>query len=287
MKTLTRFMFRKLRKLATPYLKSHEMFTTSMVFSDSAIAWEPAAEKVVVLAPHMDDETLGCGGTLRKHVNAGAKVTVAFLTDGSQGSPELAGLRGEQRARKEEQIAMLRKDEARKACDTLGLKDLVFFDARDGRLAETPDVATKLRRLLESIKPEIVYLPFFLEEHADHRAVSAILLEATACSALRFQCMGYEVWTPLFPNCAVRIDETLEIKKRAIAQYHSQLADLDYLHAVLGLNAYRSAMFKDRGSRYAESFYSVPLSDYRELFQTYLADSPAQVTGRHDIPTEV
>ncbi len=84
--------------------------------------------------------------------------------------------------------------------------------------------------------------------------------------------MGYEVWTPLFPNCLVRIDSTVETKKQALQEYRSQLEQCDYLHASIGLNAHRSAgLINPPGARggYAEAFYAAPLAEYREQFTAY------------------
>ena len=116
-----------------------------------------------------------------------------------------------------------------------------------------------------------MYLPFYLEEHADHRAASKVLLDAVAGTDLQFQCFGYEVWTPLFPNCLVRIDRTMPLKKDALAQYASQLAEADYLHACVGLNAHRSAGLLDARNGYAEAFQVSSLAAYRELYNTYCA----------------
>ncbi len=114
-----------------------------------------------------------------------------------------------------------------------------------------------------------MYLPFFLEEHPDHRAASALLAAALHGTGMDFRCHGYEVWTPLFPNCLVRIDETIEIKRRAIGHYQSQLADADYLHTALGLNAYRSSALANGACRYAEAFCAVTLAQYLEMFRAY------------------
>jgi LmbE family N-acetylglucosaminyl deacetylase len=145
----------------------------------------------------------------------------------------------------------------------------VFLDAEDGRLGATPGLGEALRAALAAARPDIVYLPFFLEEHPDHRAVSVLLAEAVSGAGMSFRCHGYEVWTPLFPNCLVRIDATVEAKRRAIAHYQSQLAQANYLHTALGLNAYRSSALADGECRFAEAFYAVSLAQYLELFQAY------------------
>lgn len=270
MKPLTKALLRQFAKAGRPYLESYGLLRTSKVFNTSCLVWEPGAERVVVLAPHMDDETIGCGGTLARHARAGAAITVVFLTDGRQGGgPRLKNLRGEELKAEEQRLIATRKAEAQRALQQLGVQSTVFLDVEDGALAHDSSAAPRLRAILERERPELVYVPYFLEQHADHLAASTILLDATRDGGPRFQCLGYEVWTPLFPNCFVRIDEVVEQKKQALAEYRSQLEQTDYMHSGLGLNAYRSAAFNGNYGRFAEAFCSVSLEQYRALFNAY------------------
>lgn len=262
---MTKLLLATLSRPARPYLRAHGLLQVTKPFARSALVWEPGRERVVVLAPHMDDEVIGCGGTLARHVACGAEVTVVFLTDGRRGG----------RLDPEEQaqglsLTAVRKREAHAALADLGISaPPLFLDAEDGRLGVTTALETRLRQLLLATQPQIVYLPFLLEEHPDHRAVSALLARAVSGTSLDFLCHGYEVWTPLFPNCFVRIDTTIEIKRKALLRYRSQLADTDYLHAALGLSAYRSNAFIDRSCRYAEAFCALALPNYLELCDAY------------------
>lgn len=274
MKILTKVLLKRLSRAARPYLKSSGLLQVSGVYNHSAMVWEPGAEKVLVLAPHMDDETIGCGGTLVLHARRGAQITVMFLTDGRSGSSEINTLYGEERERREKELIEIRTTEARTALQRLGVNRMICLDAEDGALSQCAWAAEKLRDVLRKLQPDIVYLPFYLEEHADHRAASQVLLDAAAGTSLEFQCMGYEVWTPLFPNCLVRIDDSIEVKKQALQEYSSQLLQCDYLHASIGLNAHRSAgLMNAPGSKggYAEAFYATPLRQYREQFETFRA----------------
>jgi LmbE family N-acetylglucosaminyl deacetylase len=272
MKQLTKVLLKRLSRAARPYLQSSGLLQVSGVYNHSAMVWQPGAEKILVLAPHMDDETIGCGGTLALHAQRGAQITVVFLTDGRNGSSEVNTLYGEQRERRQRELIELRTTEARAALQRLGVHRMICLDAEDGALGQCDWAAEKLREVLLKHQPEIVYLPFYLEEHPDHRAASRVLLDAAAGTSLQFQCMGYEVWTPLFPNCLVRIDSTVETKKQALQEYCSQLKQCDYLHASIGLNAHRSAGLINppgvQGS-YAEAFYATPLSQYREQFTAF------------------
>jgi N-acetylglucosamine malate deacetylase 1 len=262
MRSLSNWLFRAANRAARPYLKTYGLLQTVKIFNRSALVWEPAAEKVLVLAPHMDDEVIGCGGTLAKHTARGASVTVVFLTDGAtDASP------GEQSAAA---ISATRTQEARNALAVLRVQRSEFLGARDGSLASTPELVQKLRTILTSDRFDLVYLPFFLEEHPDHRAASQRLLDATRDLVSPMRCLGYEVWTPLFPNCLVNIDATMPVKRQALEQYRSQLAGIDYTHTQFGLNAYRSAAFLGGTCRYAEAFCALSLPEYRDMHQAYL-----------------
>jgi LmbE family N-acetylglucosaminyl deacetylase len=269
MNPLIKVLLKRLSRAARPYLQSSGLLQVSGVYNRSAMVWQPGAEKTLVLAPHMDDETIGCGGALALHAQRGAQITVVFLTDGRNGSSEVNTMYGEERERRQQDLIELRTTEARAALRRLGVNRMVCLDAEDGALDKCEWASEKLRDVLLRQRPEIVYLPFYLEEHPDHRAASRVLLDAVAGTPLQFQCMGYEVWTPLFPNCLVPIDATVEVKKQALQEYRSQLKQCDYLHASIGLNAHRSAGLM-KGS-YAEAFYATSLSQYRELFERFSA----------------
>jgi N-acetylglucosamine malate deacetylase 1 len=264
MRSLSKFLLNGFNRAARPYLKTYGLLQTAKVFNRSALVWEPAAESVLVLAPHMDDEVIGCGGTLAKHVARGASITVAFLTDGAAGGAVAAG------DGPGASLIGTRKREAHHALATLGIRHCEFLDAPDGHLMSTPPLAERLRAILLSGRFELVYLPFFLEEHPDHRAASRILLDATRGTDLHLQCLGYEVWTALFPNCLVNIDDTVQLKREALSHYRSQLAEADYIHTQFGLNAYRSAAFLGGSCRYAEAFCALSLEQYRDLHDAYL-----------------
>jgi LmbE family N-acetylglucosaminyl deacetylase len=251
---------RRVRSLRT-------LMRDSSIFTQQASLCEPGNGKVVVLAPHMDDETLGCGGTIARHVQAGAQVTVIFLTDGRHGGPSPAGMTGCECDAGPRDIIEIRKHEAQCAAKILGVRSILFLDAEDTRLHLDTRVPKLLRDILGRERPDCVYLPSFLENHADHRATSGALLAAVAGTRFEFECRSYEVWTPLFPNRVVNIDATMELKKRALACYRSQLAQTDYLHAAIGLNAHRSLALGGMAGQFAEAFHALPLAEYLRLYR--------------------
>ncbi|NLF01949.1 MAG: hypothetical protein GX601_13330 [Anaerolineales bacterium] len=199
-------------------------------FSHPRVIALPPGQRVLVLSPHPDDETIGVGGTLLKHHQAGCQVTVAVLTDGA------AGALGRQRI----EVTSRRQAEARAAAQVLGVDRLIFEDVPDAGLADMDPA--RLRALLEETAPDLVYLPFFLDNHPDHRALTPLLARALRGASLDFACCAYETWSPVAPNILVDISETLAGKQEALACYRSQLETRDYTRMVAAMAVYRGAL---------------------------------------------
>ena len=265
MSFIKQFVLGRLIRRARPYLRSFGVMQTAKL--KPALVWEPGGKRVLVLAPHFDDESIGCGGALAKHSNNGAHVTVVFMTDGSTGSKQLREAAGIDLREQEQALSATRKQEAQQALKTLGIQAVHYLDVAETQLASTKEIQQRLRQILLATKPEVVYVPFFLEEHPDHVATNQVLFDSAANTGLSFMCCGYEVWTPLFPNCLVDITDVREVKQQAIAHYTSQLKDLDYQHMAFGLNAYRAGALLANNSGYAEAFFMAPLPVYRSLYK--------------------
>lgn len=234
-----------------------------------AVAGAPAACKVLVLAPHMDDEVFGCGGTLAQSVRGGSEVVVAYLTDGSKGyaqGPALELSAIEVRAM-QAQLIGTRKEEARQAARLLGLHELLFLDLPDGSLTVTPETVTRLSEVLRRVKPDVVYLPFLTDTHPDHWMTNCLFIEAAqrAHLAPTLACWGYEVWAPVVANTIVDITDTIEVKQQAMHAFVSQIGHYDYPRVITGLNQYRSIQHQGRG--FAEAFYVVEYALYRGLYK--------------------
>lgn len=229
--------------------------------------------RVMVLAPHMDDEVVACGGTLRKHVLTGAKVTIVFLTDGRAGDPTLRdrNLTATQRRRAEEALSQRRKQESRQAANILGYDDLVFLDRPDGDLTTDVDTKQRIGLLLEQRQPQLIYLPCPLELHPDHWVASRLFAQVVAEGGPEFVpdivCRAYEAWTPLLPNRLVDITDVFDLKMQALQQFASQLEHVDYVRTTSGLNAFRSVTQDGRG--FVEAFYEGTAAQHAQLIQRY------------------
>ena len=203
------------------------------------------AGRILVISPHPDDESLGCGGTIRTHVEMGDAVKVVFLTSGESGGHEVPP----------DQAGPLREKEARRACEILGVDAIEFWQEPDGALRVSRHVVDRLVALIESDRPGTVFVTHPDEDHADHRAAAELVEAAIARSSPRPKVFQYEVWTPLQRiDRVVDISDVIDIKASAIRAHESQCAVLGFEPAFLGLARYRGEMHSWPGGPYAEVF---------------------------------
>ena len=201
--------------------------------------------RVLVIAPHPDDETLGCGGTLAR-LSADCDIHVLLVTNGDGGGELPPG------------TSETRQAEMASAVRTLGIaNEVIHFDAPDGRFEDTPAFRSLLAALVDRLDPDWVFLPWIGDTHADHARISAAatgLLERSHVQALLY----YETWTPVPATHVVDITATLETKKAALLCHETALKYGNYMHAVVGLNAYRALYLPPGEPKWAEAFAVTP-----------------------------
>ena len=241
-----------------------------------ALIERPRARRVLVFAPHADDESIGCGGTLAKLAAGGASLCVAVLTDGSQGDRELRRLSpgSAQRAAAERHLSKRRMREAEAAARILGVGRIEFLGEPDGLLrGRDPQLLGRLAAIAADFRPDLLMLPFFGDRHADHLAANDSAMALHEGGALRnLNCCGYEIWSPLHANVVVDISAQAATKRRAIEQYASQRQGVDYAGAAFGINRYR-AVSAMTGGELAEAFYLASIDRYRSLFELLRAEA--------------
>jgi LmbE family N-acetylglucosaminyl deacetylase len=126
----------------------------------------------VVFAPHQDDETLGCGGTIIQKRRAGVPVWIVFLTDGSRSHKNLMS---------EEDLKALRMLEARSAGQVLGVpaEQIQFFQFPNGELKKYGKEARRqVEDFLVEVRPQEVYIPSPWDFHFEHRETALIVMAA-------------------------------------------------------------------------------------------------------------
>ncbi|HEX4952892.1 MAG TPA: PIG-L family deacetylase [Thermoanaerobaculia bacterium] len=233
-------------------------------------ATEVHARRVLVLAPHYDDEVLGCGGLLAQLTAGGAQVAVLFLTDSAAEPPE-----GESAT----DYGARRHAEAEAAARVLNLASLRHLGLPDGRLSFHLDAAAAgVGEALLALRPELLLVPSPLEITADHRAAFAALHRllaplreedraanpaawrlAEAVEHLRI--LAYEVNHPLHPNLLVDTSAQAARLAEAMACHRSQLARHPYLEARRGLSRWR-ALSLSPGVEAVEAYRELTAADF-------------------------
>lgn len=192
--------------------------------------------RVLVVAPHMDDDVIGAGGALLLHRELGSEVAVVFCAAGATA-----------------EVDAVRKAEAKQAALEMGFAQLDWLNLPDGRMSHfEAQLAEGLARHLREYAPEQIFCPFVSDHHRDHAAVAQGVALAIRAAGWQGEVWCFEVWSPLWPNVAVDIS-TVEAKKRQMIEiYASQTAGLHYTEGILGLNCYRGLRVN---VKHAEAFY--------------------------------
>jgi LmbE family N-acetylglucosaminyl deacetylase len=222
-------------------------------------ATDLSAGRILVLAAHPDDEVLGAGGTMALNAAKAEAIRIWVATDGGR----------QQGAEPGEDYGEKRREESRKAAETLGLEPPVFGAFPDRELsAHAEELAAEVGALIDAFHPDLILCPSPVEIHPDHRALAEAVYEKLAASRpsdpdhdrFRFLRLAfYEISHPLLPNALVDIAGVAGQKETALRCYASQQTVRDYAGALEGLNAYRRLTLEGKGP--VEAFRVV---DYAE-----------------------
>lgn len=223
----------------------------------------PARGRVLLLAPHADDDVLGAGGTCALHVRQGDPVHVLVAYDGLEGDPE--------HRHRPHELCLLRQREARAGGAHLGLTNYEFLGYPEGHLPGPDELLTAARRLSERVRAlgvDTLYCPWVGEHHLDHHVLARATRLALALAGFRGRAWGYEVWTPLVATLVVDITPVFEQKRAALAEHASQFAYRDIAHNGLAIAAQR-AIYLTPEARYGEAFAPLgePFGTDRELLR--------------------
>ncbi|ADO45948.1 LmbE family protein [Hydrogenobacter thermophilus TK-6] len=163
----------------------------------------------VVIAPHFDDEVIGCGGTIYQHTAKGDEVHLYVLTDGSK--------------LYEKTDTNKRKEECLSAARLLGISTVNFLDFKEGELANHLDeLKSALGGILKNFQK--VYAPHPFDHHSDHIAASLAVLSVFEESPT-FELRLYGVYNTFRHNLLVDVTDVYPIKKKALLNYSYSLGN--------------------------------------------------------------
>jgi len=217
------------------------------------IVSEPPRGNIVVLAPHPDDEAIGPGGTLLCLAGSGsATLSLLLLT---------AGLPAERPIRRLESEATARRLGGSFHC----------LDLADGDIPVDEVTVARFAAAIDALAPDVLMLPFALDDHDDHRRANELLIKTADRLACHPEVWAYQVYGGVLCNVVVDITDVADAKRELIRTYSSQMAARDWANFSLGLAAWNSRFLPRRDTAFAEMFLVLPLRDYvglvRNLFQ--------------------
>jgi LmbE family N-acetylglucosaminyl deacetylase len=234
---------------ASVKLLSRRLFHGGLVFSlrlRSRIFRPTNYHRYAVIAPHPDDETLGCGGLIATACSLGSTVDVVYLTDGSAalpGHPKITP----------DQLVGLRAAEARAALGVLGVPPghAHFLGAPDGRLAqlaaaEQEHFVSALAALLAKLQPDCVLVPWRCDGSSEHEAAFSWTAATVRTTLPPPRLLEYPVWAWWSPRYLARFARTPEpiwrlpietvrnLKTSAVNEFRSQIHPVSpWTHAAL------------------------------------------------------
>ncbi|NIJ54487.1 PIG-L deacetylase family protein [Dyadobacter arcticus] len=192
----------------------------------------------MVIAPHADDETLGCGGTAALLLREGFTVQFVFVSDGTLSHPN-------SKKYPAPRLRVLRELEAIHAVEILGGKkenvDFLSLPDRNVPHADSLYFESVVRLMMACIRqhqPQTIFIPWQNDPHPDHRASFQILTEAVLRLDVKPRILQYPIWLWEMGNvrdieliskmqiCGVDIRNVLEIKRKALDAHQSQITDL-------------------------------------------------------------
>lgn len=204
---------------------------------------------ILAVVAHPDDETLGVGGTLAKHIQNGDRVLVCIVAD---------GVRARSKVKSDIKLQI---NCAKKACSALGINKVVFLGFRDQHLDAFPllKITKKIEEVVVKFKPDILYTHYYGDLNMDHRITfEAVMVASRPYSSTVKKIMCFETpssteWNipvkyTFAPNVYENIHKTLDLKLKALSEYSktafNEVKDFPYPRSVEAVKS----LAKHRGS---------------------------------------
>ena len=216
-------------------------------------------ENILIIAPHCDDEVLGCGGIMKRLSSEGKNVFVLMITNGSIGAPELFKPEDTQRNR----------EEARIVCDFLDVKEVVFFDFPAPRLDSIPSykLSLEISKVISKFKPDTLFIPHKGDIHRDHFVTHECALVASrpinnspVKNIYSYETLSETEWAmpsqneAFIPTVFFDISNFIEDKIQAFSKYESQVKAFPHPRSFESIKALAMHRGATVGFHYAEAF---------------------------------
>jgi LmbE family N-acetylglucosaminyl deacetylase len=212
--------------------------------------------KILVIAPHPDDEVLGCGGTVVKYSKKGEEVYLCIVTKAY--TPDWP-----------EEFLKNRPKEIEKANKVLGIKKTYFLNFPTAKLDTVPqkELNDSISNVIKKIKPEIVYAPYEGDLSKEHRLIFEAVLVATRPKSgssvkklLIYEILSETEWgrdltkKTFMPNVYVDISQTLNKKLESMSAYKSELKKYPHPRSLKIIKVLAEKRGSEVGLKFAEAF---------------------------------
>jgi len=216
--------------------------------------------RVLVFAAHQDDETIGCGASLKKWSNEGSNIRVVFMTNGDTGIDQTGKYNNKN-------IIKKRMMEASAACNILGVSEVSTLNIPCQTITNNQETFHKVIKEIRDFKPDLVLTHSNKDKHRDHRATSEIVKEACwkACENIHPELGAVwrvsDVWAFEISDLLQKIDFVVDVtstyifKQKAFRKYSSQKNIIvGLLEHIKGLSSVRGYMI---GKKHGEAFMRI------------------------------
>ncbi len=206
--------------------------------------------KILVIAPHPDDEVLGCGGAIARHSQKGDDVCLCIVTQAYE--PEWT-----------REFIEKRPKEVENVCKILGIKKVFFLGFPTVKLDTIPqkEINDKVSALIKEISPDVLYIPHSGDINKDHKIVfeSALVAARPLASSVKkiisYETLSETEWgSPFVPNLYVDISDTIKKKTEAMKSYESEVRDYPHPRSIEIIESHAKKRGSEAGLRFAEAF---------------------------------
>jgi LmbE family N-acetylglucosaminyl deacetylase len=220
------------------------------------------SKKILVFAPHPDDEVLGCGGTLARHSSEGDQVFLCIVT---RGRPPVFQISDE--ILKSQPHTRIDDIERSNAC--LGIKMTYFLEYPAVMLEAVPrhELNRSISDVISEVKPDIVYMPHFGDLQKDHGITAdAVMVAIRPTNSFRvhkvyaYETLSETEWShahsknSFLPDTYVNIEDYLDVKIDAMRQHQSQLHEFPFPRSIEAIIALAKLRGSTMGCKAAEAF---------------------------------
>lgn len=215
------------------------------------------SKNILIVAAHPDDETLGAGGSIARHIENGDLVKVVILG---------TGIASRNEDNLEEKLKELREN-SKNALKVIGVEDVLFYDYPDNRFDTVPllEIIKTIENNIDEFKPNIIYTHNYNDLNIDHRITYEAVITATRPvkdypeEILSFEVLSSTEWKfgsqgVFCPNYFIDITKTFDKKLDALREYKTEMREPPHprsLEIVTALSRLRGSM---SNTKYAEAF---------------------------------